>query len=134
MFKYNRNLLKQKLFMLWKLKHDVNFVIVCFILIVWTLFLLLLFRHAFFLKEHFIMYLWNNKNYLCKKIIRRKKQAVKHKLIVLNAFSERVKILWVLFTKKLSNLYKTTTLGTIQKWSSWTCGCLIKHLYKTTTN
>ena len=33
-----------------------------------------------------------------------------------------------------SNLCKTTTLGTTQKWSSWT-GChLIKHLYKTTTN
>ena len=134
MFKYNRNLLKQKLFILWKLKHDVSFVIVCFILIVWTLLLSLLFHHTFFLKEHFIMYLWNNKNYLCKKIIRRKKQAAKHKLLVLNAFSERVKILWVLFTKKLSNLYKTTTLGTIQKWSSWTGGCLIKHLYKTTTN
>ena len=45
------------------------------------------------------MYLLNNKNYLCKKIIRIKKQVAKHELIVLNAFSERVKILWVLFTK-----------------------------------
>ena len=33
-----------------------------------------------------------------------------------------------------SNLYKTTTLGTSQKWSFWTGGRLIKHLYKTTTN
>ena len=32
-----------------------------------------------------------------------------------------------------SNLYKTTTLGTTQKWSSWEGGRLIKHLYKTTT-
>ena len=33
-----------------------------------------------------------------------------------------------------SNLYKTTTPGTTQKWSSWTGGRLIKHLYKTTIN
>ena len=33
-----------------------------------------------------------------------------------------------------SNLYKTTSLGTIQKWLSWTDGCLIKHLSKVTTN
>ena len=33
-----------------------------------------------------------------------------------------------------SNLYKTTTLGTTQKWSSWTGGRLVKHCYKTTTN
>ena len=33
-----------------------------------------------------------------------------------------------------SNLYKTTTLGTTQKWSSWTGGRLIKHLYKMTAN
>ena len=33
-----------------------------------------------------------------------------------------------------SNLYKTTSLGTIQKWFSWTDGCLIKHLSKVTTN
>ena len=33
-----------------------------------------------------------------------------------------------------SNLYKTTTVGTTQKWTSSTCGRLIKHLYKTTTN
>ena len=45
------------------------------------------------------MYLLNNKNYLCKKIIRIKKQVAKHELIILNAFFERVKILWVLFTK-----------------------------------
>ena len=32
-----------------------------------------------------------------------------------------------------SNLYKTTTLGTTQKWSSWAGGRLIKHLHKTTT-
>ena len=32
-----------------------------------------------------------------------------------------------------SNLYKTPTLGTTQKWSPWAGGCLIKHLYKTTT-
>ena len=32
-----------------------------------------------------------------------------------------------------SNLYKITTLGTNQKWSSWAGGCLIKHLYKTAT-
>ena len=31
-------------------------------------------------------------------------------------------------------LYKTTTLGTTQKWSSWAGGCLTKHLSKTTTN
>ena len=33
-----------------------------------------------------------------------------------------------------SNLYKSTTLGTTQKWLSWTGGCLIKHLYKMTSN
>ena len=33
-----------------------------------------------------------------------------------------------------SNLYKTATLGTIQKWSSWTGGRLIKHLSKRTRN
>ena len=32
-----------------------------------------------------------------------------------------------------SNLHKTTTFGTTQKWSSWTGGRLIKHLYKMTT-
>ena len=32
-----------------------------------------------------------------------------------------------------SNLHKTTTLGTTQKWSSWAGGCLVKHLYKTFT-
>ena len=32
-----------------------------------------------------------------------------------------------------SNLCKTTTLGNTQKWSSWTSGRLIKHLYKTNT-
>ena len=31
------------------------------------------------------------------------------------------------------NLYKTTTLGTSQKWSPWAGGRLIKHLYKTAT-
>ena len=45
------------------------------------------------------MYLLNNKNYLRKKIIRRKIQGAKHELIVLNLFSERVKILRMLFTK-----------------------------------
>ena len=29
-----------------------------------------------------------------------------------------------------SNLYKATTLGTTQNWSSWTGLHLIKHLYK----
>ena len=29
---------------------------------------------------------------------------------------------------------KTATLGTTQKCLSWTGGCLIKHLYKATTN
>ena len=33
-----------------------------------------------------------------------------------------------------SNLYKTTTLGITQKWSSWAGGIPIKHLYKMTTN
>ena len=33
-----------------------------------------------------------------------------------------------------SNLYKTTTLGTNQKRSSWADGCLIKHLHKMTTS
>ena len=33
-------------------------------------------------------------------------------LIVLNAFSERVKILWVLFTKNAVKPVKKTTLGT----------------------
>ena len=33
-----------------------------------------------------------------------------------------------------SNLYNMTTLGTTPKWSSWTGGGLMKHLYKTTTN
>ena len=47
----------------------------------------------FSLKKHFIMHLLNNKNYLCEKIIRRKKQMTKLELIVLNVFSERVKIL-----------------------------------------
>ena len=32
------------------------------------------------------------------------------------------------------NLYKMTALRTTQKWLSWAGGCLIKHLYKTTTN
>ena len=40
----------------------------------------------------------------------------------------------VILMKLQSNLYKTTTLRTTQKQSSWTCGCFIKHLYKTTTN
>ena len=53
----------------------------------------------FSLNKHFIMYLLNNKNYLCKKIILRKNQVAKDELIVLNALSERVKILLVLFTK-----------------------------------
>ena len=33
-----------------------------------------------------------------------------------------------------SDLYKMTTLGTTQKWSSWAGGCLMKQLYKMTTN
>ena len=33
-----------------------------------------------------------------------------------------------------SNLYKTTTFGTTQKWPSWKGGCLIKNLYQATTN
>ena len=33
-----------------------------------------------------------------------------------------------------SNLHKTTTLGTTQKWLSWAGGHLIKHLYKMITN
>ena len=33
-----------------------------------------------------------------------------------------------------SNLYKMTTLGTTQKWSSWKGGRLIKILYQVTTN
>ena len=33
-----------------------------------------------------------------------------------------------------SNLYKTTTFGAIQKWSSWKGGRLIKNLYQLTTN
>ena len=33
-----------------------------------------------------------------------------------------------------SNLYKMAPLGTTQKWFSWASGCLIKHLYKTTTS
>ena len=57
-------------------------------------------HHVFCLKKHFIMNLLNNKNYLCKKIIWRKKQVAKHQLIVLNAFFERVKIMWKK-TKKL---------------------------------
>ena len=60
---------------------------------------LLSFCHMFSSKKHFIMYLLKNKNWLCNKIIWRKKQVAKHKLIVLNAFSERGKILWVLSTK-----------------------------------
>ena len=43
---------------------------------------LLSFRHRVSLKKHFIMYLLNNKNYLCRKIIRRKKQVAKHGLMV----------------------------------------------------
>ena len=61
-------------------------------------FYLLMFCCMFSLKKHFIMHVLNNKNYLCKKIIQRKKQGEKHELIVLNAFSES-EILWVLFTK-----------------------------------
>ena len=45
------------------------------------------------------MHLLNNKNYLSKKVIRREKQVAKHHLIVLNALSERVKILQVILTK-----------------------------------
>ena len=42
---------------------------------------------------------------------------------------------YLVFLFKLqSNLFKTTTLGTSQKRSSWTGGRLTKHLYKTTTN
>ena len=33
-----------------------------------------------------------------------------------------------------SNLYKTITLGTVQKWLSWTGGNLTKHLLKMTTS
>ena len=33
-----------------------------------------------------------------------------------------------------SNLYKMTTFGTTQKWSSWKGGCLVKNLYQATTN
>ena len=33
-----------------------------------------------------------------------------------------------------SNLYKTTTFGTTQKWPSWKGGRLIKNLYQATTN
>ena len=80
------------------------------------------------------MYLLNNKNYFYKKNIRRKKQVAKQELIVLNAFSEEVKILWVLFTKNTVKPVKTTTLGAIRKRLSWTDGRLIKHLYKTATN
>ena len=85
-------------------------------------------------KKHFIMYLLNKKNYFYKKNIRRKKQVAKQKLIVLNAFSDEVKILWVLFTKNTVKPVKTTTLGTMWKRLSWTDGRLIKHLYKTATN
>ena len=80
------------------------------------------------------MYLLNNKNYFYKKNIRRKKQVAKQELIVLNAFSEEVKILWVLFTKNTVKPVKTTTLGAIRKRLSWTDSRLIKHLYKTATN
>ena len=51
-----------------------------------------------------MMYLLNNKIIFAKKIIRRKKHVAKHELIVLNAFSERVKILRVLFTKNTVNI------------------------------
>ena len=33
-----------------------------------------------------------------------------------------------------SNLYKTTTFETTQKWPSWKGGCLIENLYQVTTN
>ena len=46
----------------------------------------------------------------------------------------RVKNLLRIQTQLQSNLYKTTTLGTTQKCSSWVGGRLIKHLYKATTN
>ena len=62
-------------------------------------FLIIVSLYVFF-NKHVIMYLLHNKNYLCKKIIQRKKQVGKQELIVLNAFSKRVKILLVLFTKK----------------------------------
>ena len=59
---------------------------------------LLSFLHMFSLKKHFVMYLINNKNYLCKKFIRRKKQVAKQEFIVLNVFCERVEILRMLHT------------------------------------
>ena len=70
------------------------------------------------------MYLLNNKHYLCKKIIWRKKQVAKHEW--------RYCVCYLL--KIQSNLYKATTFRTIQKWSSWTGGRLTKHFYKMATN
>ena len=42
--------------------------------------------------------------------------------------------LWTAASALQSNLYKTTTRGTTQKWLSWAGGRLIKHLYKTNVN
>ena len=50
------------------------------------------------------MSLSNNKNYLCKKFIQKKKTGGETQLIVLNAFSERVKILQMIFTKNTVKL------------------------------
>ena len=45
---------------------------------------------------------------------------------------------FLLLMKQYSQTYiyigLTVLLGTTQKWSPWTSGCLIKHLYKMTTN
>ena len=58
-----------------------------------------------------------------------KKPADEHKIVL------QSEGFWCKHTLLLqSNLYKATTLGITQKWPSWTGGCLIKHLYKTTTN
>ena len=48
-------------------------------------------------------------------------------------FRKSEDIVWYLLERK-SIMYKTTTLQTIQKWSLWKGGRLIKHFYKTTTN
>ena len=57
------------------------------------------------------MYLINNKNYLCKKFIRRKKQVAKYEFIVLNVFCERVEILRMLHTNN--------TVKPVQDNHSW---------------
>ena len=72
------------------------------------------------------MYLLNNKNYLCKKIIRRKKQLAKHELTFFKCiFWKRKEILWVLFTKNTvkpvedDHSWDHSKVVMLDRWSSY---------------